>query len=85
MTHIWGLSYIIMAAVAAVAMTPKAPAQDSLKVTVDQRGAWETAAPELGQRAGIFKKHGITLDLTYPRAKSEIETAVISGSAVVGR
>jgi NitT/TauT family transport system substrate-binding protein len=84
MTHIWRLSYIIAAAVAVVAMTPKAPAQDSMKVAVDQRGAWETAAPELGQRAGIFKKHGITLDLTYPRAESEIETAVISGSAVVG-
>jgi NitT/TauT family transport system substrate-binding protein len=84
MTHIWGLSYIIAAAVAVVATTPKAPAQDSMKVAVDQRGAWETAAPELGQRAGIFKKHGITLDLTYPRVESEIETAVISGSAVVG-
>jgi hypothetical protein len=28
---------------------------------------------------------GLTLDLTCPRAESEIETAVISGSAVVGR
>jgi NitT/TauT family transport system substrate-binding protein len=84
MRHIWKLSHIIAAAVAVVAMTPKASAQDSLKVAVDQRGAWETAAPELGQRAGIFKKHGLMLDLTYPRAESEIETAVISGSAVVG-
>ena len=65
-------------------MTVEASAQDSLKVAVDQRGAWETAAPELGQQAGIFKKHGLTLDLTYPRAESEIETAVISGSADVG-
>ena len=84
MRHIWKLSHIIAAAVAVVAMTPKASAQDWLKVAVDQRGAWETAAPELGQRAGIFKKHGLMLDLTYPRAESEIETAVISGSAVVG-
>lgn len=84
MRHIWKLSYIIAAAVAVVAMTPKAPAQDALKVAVDQRGAWETAAPELGQRAGIFKKHGLTLDLTYPRAESEIEAAVIAGRADVG-
>ena len=53
-------------------------------VAVDHRVAWETAARELGQRAGIFKKHGLTLDPTYPRAESEIETAVLSGSAVVG-
>jgi hypothetical protein len=35
------------------------------EVAVDQRVAWETAARELGQRAGIFKKHGLTLDPTY--------------------
>ena len=83
--HMRSLGYVIAAAAALSAMTPEAMAEDSLKVAVDQRGAWETAAPELGQQAGIFKKHGLTLDLTYPRAESEIETAVISGSAVVGR
>jgi ABC-type nitrate/sulfonate/bicarbonate transport system substrate-binding protein len=80
--HIWRLSYIVAAAAAVSAMTPKASAQDSLKVAVDQRGAWGTAALELGQRAGIFKRHGLTLDLTYPRAESEIETAVISGGGL---
>ena len=55
-----------------------------MKVAVDQRGAWETAAPELGQRAGIFKKHGITLDLTYPRAESEIRHLVSNSSLVQG-
>ena len=39
---------------------------------------------ELGQRAGIFQKHGLTLDLTYPRAEETIETAVISGRVDVG-
>ncbi|MGZ3285255.1 MAG: ABC transporter substrate-binding protein, partial [Xanthobacteraceae bacterium] len=82
--HMRSLGYVIAAAAALSAMTPEAMAEDSLKVAVDQRGAWETAAPELGQQAGIFKKHGLTLDLTYPRAESEIETAVISGSTDVG-
>jgi NitT/TauT family transport system substrate-binding protein len=82
--HMRSLGYVIAAAAALSAMTPEAMAEDSLKVAVDQRGAWETAVPELGQQAGIFKKHGLTLDLTYPRAESEIETAVISGSTDVG-
>ena len=59
MRHIWNLSYIVAAAAAAWAMTPEASAEDALRVAVDQRGAWETAAHELGQQAGIFKKHGL--------------------------
>jgi hypothetical protein len=31
------------------------------EVAVNHRGAWETAAPELGQQGGIFNKHGLTL------------------------
>ena len=80
----WQLSCIIATAAAVLAMTLEASAEDSLKVAVNQRGAWETAAPELAQRAGIFKKHGLTLDLAYPRSESEIETAVIAGRADVG-
>ena len=38
-------------------------AQDSLKVAVGSRGVGETFVPELGQNAGIFKKHGLTLDI----------------------
>src|SRR5262249_32983445 len=48
-----------------------------------QRGAWESAAPELGQSAGIFTKHGITLDLVYTR-DGEVEPSVTSGSTDVG-
>jgi NitT/TauT family transport system substrate-binding protein len=84
MRHIWKLNHILAAAAAVSAMTLEVSADDSLKVAIDQRGAWETAAPELGQLAGIFKKHGLTLDLIYPRAGSEIEMAVISGRANVG-
>jgi hypothetical protein len=84
MRHIWKLSYIVAVAAAVWAMTPEASAEDALKVAVDQRGAWETAAPELGQQAGIFKKQGLTLEVAYPRAEAEIETAVITGRADVG-
>ena len=84
MRHIWKLSYIVVVAAAVWAMTPEASAEDALKIAVDQRGAWETAAPELGQQAGIFKKQGLTLEVAYPRAEAEIETAVITGRADVG-
>ena len=82
--HMRRLGYVVAAAAALSAMTPEAMAEDSLKIAVARRGAWDTAAPDLGQRAGIFKKHGLTLDLTYPRAEETIEPAVISGSADVG-
>ncbi len=36
-----------------------ASAQDTLKLTVGQRGNWDTSVSEVGQRAGIFKKHGL--------------------------
>jgi NitT/TauT family transport system substrate-binding protein len=38
-----------------------AQAQDTLKLAIGQRGNWENAMPELGQKAGIFNKHGLNL------------------------
>jgi hypothetical protein len=34
---------------------------DLLKVSVPQRGTWDTGISELGQPGGIFKRHGLTL------------------------
>jgi NitT/TauT family transport system substrate-binding protein len=65
------------------ALTVQASAADLLKLASAQRGAWESAAPELGQSAGIFTKHGITLDLQYTR-DGEVESSVASGSSDVG-
>jgi NitT/TauT family transport system substrate-binding protein len=39
---------------------------------------------ELGQRAGIFKKHGLTLDIVYTQGSGETQQAVISGSVDIG-
>src|SRR5438132_6400523 len=71
----------ILAALCAV--MPQASGADLLKVAAAQRGAWESAAPELGQSAGIFSKHGITLDVVYTR-EGEAESSVASGSSDVG-
>jgi NitT/TauT family transport system substrate-binding protein len=57
-----------------------AAAQDLLKVSVPQRGSWDTGITELGQRAGIFKRHGLTLDILYTEGGAESQQAVIGGS-----
>jgi NitT/TauT family transport system substrate-binding protein len=72
---------VIATALVLVASLSGAAAQEVLKVAVPGKGGWESAAPELGQQAGIFKKHGITLDLQYVAGTTEAEAAVVSGSA----
>jgi len=59
-------------------------AQDKLKLAVGQRGNWETAVSEIGQRAGIFKKHGLDLELLYTAGAGETLQAVISGATDIG-
>ena len=39
---------------------------------------------EVGQRAGIFKKHGLVLDIVYTQGAGETQQAVISGSVDIG-
>ena len=69
---------------AAVAMTAcvsaSTLAQDMLKLAVGAPGNWDTCIPEVGQRAGIFKKHGLALELLYTQGGGETMQAVISGS-----
>jgi NitT/TauT family transport system substrate-binding protein len=62
----------------------EASAQDKLKLAIGQRGNWDTAIPELGTRAGIFKKHGLELEMLYTQGGGETQQAVISASVDVG-
>ncbi|HUC50896.1 MAG TPA: ABC transporter substrate-binding protein [Xanthobacteraceae bacterium] len=57
-----------------------ASADDTLKVAVPQKGAWDAGLVELGQRGGIFKKHGLNLDVLYTAAGPESIQAMIGGS-----
>jgi NitT/TauT family transport system substrate-binding protein len=59
-------------------------AQDTLKLAIGQRGLWETSLSELGQSAGIFKKHGLTLETLYTQGTGETQQIVISGSVDIG-
>ena len=74
----WLLAVFLLTAAAG------AMADDVLKLAIGQRGNWENAAPELGQKAGFFKKHGLTLELLYTQGAGETLQAVISGSVDVG-
>jgi len=57
-----------------------ARAEDILRVAVAQRGQWDTAITELGERWGIFKKRGIAVEILYTQGGPEAHQAVISGS-----
>jgi len=68
----------------AAAFAASALAQDKLKVAAGQRGNWDTTIAEMGQRAGIMKKHGIELEILWTQGGGETQQAVISGSVDVG-
>jgi len=72
-----------LAVLAALAASP-ALAQDRLKVAIGQRGVFENSISELGQDAGIFKKHGLVLETLYTQGSGESQQAVISGSVDIG-
>jgi NitT/TauT family transport system substrate-binding protein len=78
------LATVRLLALAILFAAASAAAEDVLKLAIGQRGNWENAAPELGQKAGIFKKHGLVLELLYTQGAGETLQAVISGSVDVG-
>jgi NitT/TauT family transport system substrate-binding protein len=75
---------VLSAALVACAMIAGADAgarsEETLKVAIPQRGAWDAGIAELGQRGGIFKKHGLNLEILYVQAGPESIQAVIGGS-----
>lgn len=75
---------LVVGAVVWASMPDVASAADTLKLAIGQRGNWENAPPELGQKAGIFKKHGLDLDIIYTQGGGETQQAVISGSVDIG-
>lgn len=76
---------VALAFVAALAaQIMPASAQDVVKLAIGQRGNWDTAVPHLGVKAGIFKKHGLDLELTYTSGSGETLQPVISNSVDIG-
>src|SRR5712692_7405300 len=73
-----------VAAVAAMALAGPAAADDLVKMTIGQRGNWDTSITHLGSKAGIFKKHGIALEMIYTSGSGETLQPVIAGSVDLG-
>lgn len=72
------------AAIAAIAFVHTASATDQLKMTVGQRGNWDTAVLHLGEKAGIFKKHDLELEIVYTSGAGETLQPVVSGAVDMG-
>src|SRR6202041_4138212 len=74
------LVVLMLGVLSLAGMSPLAAAEDTLKVAIPQKGAWDAGLAELGQRGGIFKKHGFNLDILYTAAGPESIQALIGGS-----
>ena len=73
------VSLLFAVAVLIAAVRAPAAAQETLKVAVPQRGAWDTSITEIGDRAGIFKKHNVNVELLFTGGGAEAQGAIISG------
>jgi NitT/TauT family transport system substrate-binding protein len=76
--------FVTLTVALSVLLRSPASADDMLRLAVGQRGLWDTAVAELGQRGGIFRKQGLTLDILYTQGAAETLGAVISGSVDIG-
>src|SRR6185312_17177289 len=83
MKHV-GLTAGALGLALAFAAAQPAAAEDQLKMAMGQINNWENQAPTLGQDAGIFKKHGLVVDVVGTQGAGETIQAVISGSADLG-
>ena len=75
---------LALALAALIGAAQAASAEDTIKLAVGQRGNWDTSVSHIGQEAGIFKKHGLKLEMVYTNGSGETQQAVISGSVDLG-
>ena len=71
-------------ALAAVVLAHAASAQEQLKVSVGGRSGFDHQISEVGQQQGLFKQHGLALEVRYGQGGGETLQAVIAGVADVG-
>jgi NitT/TauT family transport system substrate-binding protein len=82
MSRLPALFLVLIAA--AVVPSTAAHADDTVKLAVGAPNNWDTCIPDIGKRAGIFKKHGLDLEILYTNGGGETMQAVISGSVDIG-
>jgi NitT/TauT family transport system substrate-binding protein len=67
-------------AASALAAAATALAQEKIRVAIGQRQVWDSQVIPLGIEAGIFKKHGLEVDITWTAGGAETLQAVLTGS-----
>ena len=75
--------FVGIAAFAAI-FANAAMAEDTLKLTIGQRGVFENAISEIGQDQGFFKKHDLKLEILYTQGGGETLQAIVSGAVDIG-
>lgn len=84
MKHLTNWTRAVAAAALIAASATPAAAADQVKLTIGQRGNWDTAVAHLGTKAGIFKKYDLELEMIYTRGSGETMQPVISGNVDMG-
>ena len=74
----------VVSVAAVLVLMPMASGQDVVRVAGAQHGVWESAAVELGQWGGVFKRNGIELKLLNLDDVKEIIQSVVVGGADIG-
>src|SRR5262245_66341012 len=76
--------FATITSVAAMIQANPVLADDLVKMTIGQRGNCDTAITHLGDKAGIFKKHGLQLEMIYTSGSGETLQPVIAGGVDLG-
>ncbi len=74
------LLFAPLLAASAIAAAGAAFAQEKIKAAIGQRQVWDSQVTPLGIEAGIFKKHGLEVDITWTAGGAETLQAVLTGS-----
>lgn len=83
----WSSAFWVAAAMIAAASAGRAQEAaelDILRIVLGQSGSWSSSAPALGEKAGIFRKHGLALDIVDISSVDRPSHAVASGSVDIG-
>jgi NitT/TauT family transport system substrate-binding protein len=73
---------MILAALALLTATAgTALAADKLKVTIPQKGFWDSSWVEFGEAAGFFKEAGLDIEVFYTEGGAQTIATVASGSS----
>src|SRR5262245_7705214 len=77
-------TFAVAAATIAMFQGNVAAAHDLVKMTIGQRGNWDTSITHLGDKAGIFNKYGLQLEMIYTSGSGETLQPVIAGGVDLG-